>query len=324
MFIDWKNLFAGAFMALALAGSAGAAGEFPNAPIRVIVPYGAGGTGDMVARIVGENAGAELGKAIIIENRSGANGIIGAQVASKAKPDGYTLMFMATGHVILPNVQSVPYDWHKDFTPVFGITATPLVIAVNAKSGIKSFADLVAVGKKAPNGLNYASGGAGSVSHLAAARLVRDLKINGTHVPFRGFSPAVQALLGDQVNFICATVADVIELSKSGNVRLLGVTAEKRQPLLPDVPTMKEQGFADFYASSWNAYVAPTGTPPEAIERLNAAFAKATADAGVQERLGSLGVSVMPKNRSELVKFMNDEEARWHKVIKDNAIKLEH
>ena len=324
MFTHWKKLTAGATLALTLIGGAQAADAFPNAPVKVIVPYGAGGTGDMVARIVGEKAGAELGQAIVIDNRSGGNGIIGAQVASKAKPDGYTLMFMATGHVILPHVQRVPYDWQKEFEPVFGITATPLVIAVSSKSGIKSFADLATVAKKAPNGLNYASGGAGSVSHLAAARLVQELKINGTHVPFRGFSPAVQALLGQQVNFICATVADVIALTKAGNVRLLGVTSETRQPLLPDVPTMKEQGFGDFYASSWNAYVTPTGTPPEAIDRLNAAFAKATSDKGVQDRLGSLGVSVMAKNRGELQKFMKDEEARWRKVIEDNAIKLEN
>ena len=320
----WKKIVAGATIALTLIGGARAADAFPTAPVRVIVPYGAGGTGDMVARIVGEKAGADLGQAVVIDNRSGGNGIIGAQVASKAKADGYTLMFMATGHVILPNVQHVPYDWKKDFEPVFGITATPLVFAVSSKSGIKSFADLVAVAKKTPSGLNYASGGAGSVSHLAAARLVRELKINGTHVPFRGFSPAVQALLGQQVNFICATVADVVELKKAGNVRLLGVTSEERQPLLPDVPTMKEQGFADFYASSWNVYVAPTGTPPEAIDRLNAAFAKATSDKGVQERLGNLGVGVMAKSRGELQKFMKEEEARWRKVIDDNAIKLEN
>lgn len=313
-----------AAIAFALAGGAKAAEAFPSAPVKVIVPYGAGGTGDVVARIVGEKAGAELGQAVVIDNRSGGNGIIGAQFAAKSKADGYTLMFMATGHVILPNLQQVPYDWTKDFTPVFGITTTPLVFAVRAKSNIRNIADLVATAKAMPGGLNYASGGAGSVSHLAAARLVRELKLNGTHVPFRGFSPAVQALLGDQVQFICATVADVVELTKSGDFRLLGVTAEQRSPLLPDVPTMKEQGFADFYAASWNAIVAPTGTPAEAVQRLNAAFAKATADAGVQERLAKLGVSVAAKNSAELDKFLKDEAARWHKVIKDNAIKLEN
>ncbi|CAN7142154.1 MULTISPECIES: Bug family tripartite tricarboxylate transporter substrate binding protein [unclassified Variovorax] len=321
---DLKKCFAVATMALALAGGAMAADAFPTAPVKVIVPYGAGGTGDVVARIVGEKASAELGQAVVIDNRSGGNGIIGAQAAAKSKADGYTLMLMATGHVILPSLQQVPYDWTRDFAPVFGITTTPLVFAVRSRSDIRTVADLVATAKATPSGLNYASGGAGSVSHLAAARLVRELKINGTHVPFRGFSPAVQALLGDQVHFICATVADVVELTKSGDFRLLGVTAEKRHPLLPDVPTMKEQGFADFHAASWNAYLAPAGTPPQAIDRLNAALAKATADVGVQERLGKLGVSVMAKNRVELEKFLKDEAARWRKVIQDNAIKVEN
>lgn len=322
--LDPKKFFAGAAMALALAGGTMAADAFPTAPVKVIVPYGAGGIGDVMARIVGEKAGVELGQAVVIDNRSGGNGIIGAQAAAKSKADGYTLLLMATGHVILPSLQQVPYDWTKDFTPVFGITATPLVFAVRSKSNIRTVADLVATAKATPSGLNYASGGAGSVSHLAAARLVRELKINGTHVPFRGFSPAVQALLGDQVHFICATVADVVELTKSGDFRLLGVTADKRHPLLPDVPTMKEQGFADFEAASWNAYLAPAGTPPATVAHLNAAFAKATADAGVQERLGKLGVSVMAKNREELEKFLKDEAARWRKVIQDNAIKVEN
>jgi len=310
--------------ALAFGVEARAADAFPTGPVKLIVPYGAGGVGDVVARIVGEKAGADLGQPIVIDNRSGGNGIIGAQAAKQAKPDGYTLLLMATGHVILPSLQQVPYDWTRDFTPVFGITATPLVFAVRGKSDLRTIADLAKLAKATPSGLNYASGGAGSVSHLAAARLVRELKINGTHVAFRGFSPAVQALLGDQVHFICATVADVIELTRSGDFRLLGVTAEKRQPLLPNVPTMKEQGLGDFYAASWNAYLAPAGTRPEAVERLNKALAKAAADPGVQEKLGKLGVSVMARSRGELEAFLKDEAARWRKVIVDNAIKVEN
>lgn len=313
----------GASLAL-FSTTAAAADIFPNAPVKVIVPYGAGGVGDIVARIVGEKAGAELGKAVIIDNRSGGNGIIGAQAVKMAKPDGYTVLLMATGHLILPSLQQVPYDWTKDFTPVFGVTATPLVFAVNGKSNVHSMADLVKLAKASPKGLNYASGSAGSVSHLAAAKLIGDLKISGTHVPFRGFSPAVQALMGDQVDFICATVADVIELTKSGNVRLLGVASETRQPLLPNVPTMKEQGFGDFYASSWNAYLVPAGTPPEIVARLNKAFSTAASDKEVQARLGMIGVSAMPKNSADLQKFLNDEAARWRKVIQDNAIKIDN
>jgi tripartite-type tricarboxylate transporter receptor subunit TctC len=309
---------------LALAGGALAADAFPAAPVKVIVPYGAGGTGDVVARIVGEKAGAELGQPVIVENRSGAGGIIGAQAVKQAKPDGYTLLFLATAHVILPSLQQVPYDWAKDYTPVFGVTASPLVFAVHATSGIRTVADLAKLAKSRPKGLNYASGGPGSISHLAAARLAHDLKVNGTHVPFRGFSPAVQALMGDQVDFICAAVADVLALSKSGDIRLLGVTSDKRQPLLPEVPTMKEQGLGDFQAASWNAVVAPAGTPPDVVERLNKAFGRAAADAGVRERLARIGVSVISRSEADLEKFLREESERWRKVIQDNGIKVEN
>src|SRR5437763_1268724 len=166
---------------LAIAGGA-LADTFPSAPVKVVVPYGAGGTGDVVARIVGEKAGAELGRPIVVENKSGASGIIGAQAVKQARPDGYTLLFLATAHVILPSLQQVPYDWAKDYTPVFGVTTSPLVFAVHAKSGIRTLADLEKLARERPKGLNYASGGPGSISHLAAARLVHDLKINGTHV----------------------------------------------------------------------------------------------------------------------------------------------
>lgn len=308
--------------AAAFTGGAGAQ-SFPTAPIKLIVPYGAGGIGDVVARMVAEKASADLGQPVVVENRSGANGVIGAQAAARSKPDGYTLMLMATGHVILPSLQQMPYDWKRDLVPVSGVTATPLVIAVRGKSNIRTVADLVATAKATPNGLNYASGGGGSISHLAAARFVKELKVNGTHVAFRGFSPAVQALLGDQVHFICATVGDVIELTKSGDFRLLAVTADRRHPLLPDVPTMKEQGLADFEAASWNAFLAPANTPPEVVERLHRAFVKAVSDPAVQERLAKLGVGTQTKSRPELARFLEDESVRWKRVIEENAIKVE-
>jgi tripartite-type tricarboxylate transporter receptor subunit TctC len=305
-------------------GAAAQSTRYPTMPIKVIVPFAAGGIGDVAARIIGEKVSADLGQSVIIDNRSGANGAIGAQAAARSKPDGYTLLLMATGHVILPSLQQVPYDWERDFTPVFGVNATPLVFAVRAKSNIRSIADLVATAKSMPSGLNYASGGAGSISHLAAARFVRDLKIDATHVPFRGFSGAVQALLGEQVHFICATVADVIELTKTGDFRLLAVTSEQRHPLLRDVPTMAELGFADFYAASWNAYLVPANTPSDVVDRLHNAYAKAVSDPGVLERLGKLGVTIRAQNRAELGKFLHDESVRWRRVIEENSIKVDN
>ena len=321
-----KVVLALAFGAAAafVGGAAAQSTQYPTKPITLIVPYAPGGTGDVVARVFAEKVRAVLGQPVIVENRAGAGGAIGAQAVARSKPDGYTLMLMATAHVILPSLQQVPYDWERDFTPVFGVTATPLVFAVRAKSNIRSMADLAATAKSMSGGINYSSGGSGSISHLTAVRLVQSLKISAVHVPYRGFSGAVQALLGDQVQFICATVADVIELTKSGDFRLLAVTSEKRVPSLPDVPTMAELGFADFDAASWNAYLVPATTPSDIVDRLYNAFAKTASDPGVQEQLAKLGVAVRAKNRTELVKFIHDESVRWRRVVEENKIKIEN
>lgn len=324
--IDLKKMAItlGAAAAVLTGGAAAQSTAFPTKPVTVIVPYAAGGTGDVVARILGEKARAALGQPVVVENRAGAGGAIGAQAVARSKPDGYTVLLMATAHVILPTLQQVQYDWERDFTPVFGVTATPLVFAVRAKSNIRSVADLVATAKSMPGGINYASGGPGSISHLAAARLVTTAQISGVHVPYRGFSGAVQALLADQVQFICATVADVIELAKSGDFRLLAVTSEQRVPNLPDVPTMAELGFADFYAASWNAYLVPTNTPNDVVDRLYNAYAKTANDPAVQEQLAKLGVAVRARNRADLGKFLHEESVRWRRVIEENKIKLEN
>jgi tripartite-type tricarboxylate transporter receptor subunit TctC len=316
-------------LALALGAAAtfvggAAAQSYPTKPLTLIVPYAAGGTGDVVARVFSEKVRTILGQPLVVENRAGAGGAIGAQAAARSKPDGYTLMLMATAHVILPSLQQVPYDWERDFTPVFGVTATPLVFAVRAKSNIRSMADLAATAKSMSGGINYSSGGSGSISHLTAVRLAQGLKMTAVHVPYRGFSGAVQALLGDQVQFICATVADVIELTKSGDFRLLAVTSEKRVASLPDVPTMAELGFADFDAASWNAYLVPAKTPSDIVDRLYNAFAKTASDPGVQEQLAKLGVAVSAKNRPDLVKFIHDESVRWRRVVEENKIKIEN
>jgi tripartite-type tricarboxylate transporter receptor subunit TctC len=322
-FSRFGSLVSGVLVALLLTGGARSA-DFPTAPIKVVVPYAAGGNGDVVARALGEKAGADLGQPIVVENRSGGNGVVGAQFVGRAKPDGYTLMQMAAQHVIIPSLEkTLPYNLERDFVPVFGIAQVPLAFAVHKTSSIHTFQDLVALAKSTPGGINYASGGAGSISHLAAARLLGELKITGTHIPFRGFGPAVQALLGDQVQFVCVTTADLIALAKSGNVRILAVTAEQRVLELPDVPTMGDLGYRDSSAASWNAYLAPAKTPPEVIERLYKAYVNATNDSTVRERLSKASVELKPMSREELGKFIHDETLRWHKVIEDNHIDIQ-
>jgi tripartite-type tricarboxylate transporter receptor subunit TctC len=303
-------------------GAAAQSGPYPTMPIKVIVPFAAGGTSDVVARIFGEKVGAELGQPIIVENRVGAGGAIGMQAVIRSKADGYTLLNMSVANAILPLLQEKVYDWERDLMPVIGVGSVPYAIAVNAKSNIRSVADLVATAKSMPGGINYASGGAGSPSHLAPARLVRELKVDATHVPFQGLSGAVTALLGSQVQFICATIADVTKLAKSGDFRLLAVTSEQRLPELPDVPTMAELGFADFYPSTWYAFLVPAKTPVDVVDRLYNAFAKSANDPGVQERLRALGLTIKVRNGAELSKFMRDDVARWGRVIQENQIKL--
>lgn len=299
-------------------------GAYPSMPIKLVVPFAAGGTGDVVARLLAEKAAVDLAQTIVVDNRAGAGGVIGADSVAKAKADGYSLLFLATAHVILPNLQKTPYEWERDFKPVFGITATPLVFAVQSKSGIRNLTDLAAAAKASPQGLNYASGGAGSISHLAAARLVQRLKVSGVHVPYRGFSAAIQGLLGDQIQLICATVSDVAELAKGGEIRVLAVTSEQRIGSMPEVPTMAELGFNDFVAASWNAVVAPANTPAAAINRLSSAFAQAVRDPEVLQKLGQRGVMIRAMSAADVGNFLREESSRWARVIQENHIKLDN
>jgi tripartite-type tricarboxylate transporter receptor subunit TctC len=327
--IDLKKLVCASLVLAAsisiLYGRDAQAGQYPSMPIKLIVPFAAGGVGDIVARIFGEKVSDKLRQPIIVENRAGGNSVIGTQVAVRSKPDGYTVLQVTPGNVIIPILQqNIPYDWERDLTPVVGIGSVPLVLAVPAKSNIRSIPDLVAAANSTPGGLIYASGGAGSMSHLAPARLVRELKIKATHVPYRGFSGSVQALLGDQIHFMFATIADVIELAKSGTVRLLAVTSEQRTPSLPDVPTMAELGFPSFYPAVWYGYVVPANTPKDVIERLYTVFAETANDPGVQERLGKLGLTIKVTNGSEFGRYMHDEATHWQHVIEENQIKLDN
>ncbi|HSV83073.1 MAG TPA: tripartite tricarboxylate transporter substrate binding protein [Ramlibacter sp.] len=304
----------------ALAQTAG----FPGKPITVVVPFAAGGTADVVARVFGEKVGAELGQPVLVDNRAGGNGIIGAQAVARARPDGYTILQVSTTHVILPSLQAnLPYDWKKDLVPLFGNTEVPQVITVSGKSNIRTMADLAAAGKATPDGLNYASGGTGTLGHLTSALVVQNMKIKATHVAYRGLSPAAQAVLGEQAHFATLNVPEVLELAKAGSLRLLAVTSEHRLPYLPEVPTLKELGFSEPISVSWTANLVPANTPPEVIERLQKAYAKAAADPAVRERLGKLGVELRSLNGPELGRFMSEQEARWRRVVEDNKIKME-
>lgn len=297
---------------------------YPSKPITVVVPFAAGGSADLIARVLAEAASRELGQALVIDNRSGGDGTIGAQLAARARPDGYTLLQMSTGHVILPSLRTeVGYDWQRSFVPVFGTTMVPQAIAVNAKSQIRTAEDLATLARATPKGIDYASGGAGSISHLTGAFFARSLRIPATHVAYRGLSNAVQAVLSDQVMFTVVNIPDVAELVKASSLRLIAVTSAERLPQLPEVPTLVEQGFSGWTSASWSAYLAPAKTPPEMLERIYRAYSNAANDPNVKERLSKVGVTLQPMNGKELESFMRKESSRWRTVIEENQIKLE-
>src|SRR5438876_1575509 len=289
--------------------------------IKMIIPNPAGGVGDLIGRILGEKVGAELGKPVVIENRAGATTVIGTEVVAKAKPDGCTILSLTASGVVASVLQEkLPYNSERDFTPIIGVGSFPMVMAVPVASKLNSFPDVVAA-VKSKDGLTYSSGGAGTLAHLSAVRLIKELNGTGNHIPYRGNSDAIQALLGNQVQLFFPSTAEALSLAKSGKVRLLGVTSEERVPVLPDVPTMKELGFAQFNPRLWYAFLAPAKTPANVVSGLHDAFAKATMDASVQKQLTALGFTTELKDSAAVSAFMKSEAARWGKVIKDNNIK---
>jgi len=298
--------------------------SFPNRPLKLIVPFPAGGSSDILGRAFAEKLQSELGQAVIVDNRAGGNTVIGTQAAASSAADGYTILQVTPNAVIVGSLQAgLPYDLERDFKPVIGVGAVPLLLAVSAKSNIRTIADLVAAAKSTAGGASYASGGIGSLGHLAPARFLRDLKITGTHVPYRGVSPAMQDVAAGRVHFMFVSSLEGMQMAKSGLVRVLAVTSEQRLPSLPDAPTMAEVGFPDFTPVVWYGFVVPSKTPPDVTDRLAKAFTKVAGDTAVRERLGGLGLAVHVRSAPEFGKYIHEETVRWNRVVKENNIRME-
>jgi tripartite-type tricarboxylate transporter receptor subunit TctC len=317
-----STAFASTAAALLLCAPAAAQAPYPSSPIRMLFTFGVGGPGDMVARTFAERLTADLGQQVIVENRTGADGVIGMKAAIASKPDGYTFLLISGANLTLPLLKEGVYDLEKDLVPIAGIGSIPYTFVVSGKSSIRTIADLGALGKTRV--LNYGSGGYAGPSHIASARLMGDLKVDSTHVPYRGLSPAMTAVVGTQIDFMAASPLDVLQHHKAGTARVIGVTTEHRLPELPDVPTMAEQGFKDFHFSTWYAFLAPANTPKPIVDRLHAAIGKATADASVQDKLSKIGLTLKLTSGAEIASFMREEAVRMRRVIKDNNIKLEN
>jgi tripartite-type tricarboxylate transporter receptor subunit TctC len=296
--------------------------KYPERPVRIIVPFGAGGANDVVTRIVAIRMTDALGQQVVVDNRTGAGGLIGTEIAAKAAPDGYTLLGTATPHVIFPHLHSkMPYDTLKDFAPIMQIGGQPYAITIHPSLGVASIKDLVALAHKQPGTINYASSGNGGAQHMFAALFFHMAKMNMVHVPYKDSGLARADLLGGQVKIGCLGIASVINQHKAGQLRIIGVTSAKRSRELPDVPSIAET-VPGYDASLWSGLLAPRGTPPAVIARLHRDVSKLLAAKEVHdayERVGTYVVSTDPKAFGE---YIEREFAKWGGVAKAINLKI--
>jgi tripartite-type tricarboxylate transporter receptor subunit TctC len=303
------------------AGSAFAApAGCPDRYMRMVIPQPAGGVGDLIGRVLGEKVAAILGQQVVIDNRPGGTTTIGTAAVATAKADGCTILNLTTSGVVASVMRdNLPYKLERDFAPVIGVGSFPMTLAVQASSKIRSLGDFAAASKSG-DGLNYSSGGPGTLAHLSSLRLLKEIGGKGTHVPYKGNAYAIQGLLGGEVQFMFPSTAEALPLVQGGKLRVLGLTADQRLPVFPDVPTMKELGFADFTPKIWYAFLVPSGTPADTVTRLHDAFAQAVRDPVVQQKLNGLGFTPEVRTGAEVAAFMKSEAGRWKKVVQDNNV----
>ena len=312
----------GVALAAALIPTTAQAQAYPSRPIKIVVPYAAGGAVDIVARIVGQALAEQLKQPVIVDNRPGASANIGMEAVAKAPADGYTLLMasngLTTNMALFPDL---PFDGHRDFAPIARIGYAPLVIVVPARSPAKSLKDLIAMAKAKPGDLAYGSAGNGSSGHLAGELLKSSAGIDVLHVPYKGGAPAVTDLLGERLSFMPINPVEVISHVQAGRLRVLAVGSDKRVPLLPDAPTVIEAGVPGFEATVWWGLVAPAKTPADIVARLNAETNKVLHDAGITRKLADLGVVTTPGSPEDFAGFIGKQTELWSAVIKRAGIR---
>ena len=291
--------------------------SWPSRPIRMVVPLSPGGFADVPGRILAARLSSSLGYNVFVENRPGAGGTIGADFVAKSAPDGYTLLFTGTPHVISAWIyKKLPYDALKDFEPVALVASGPYVLVVNPQLPVHSVRELVAAAKAQPGKIDYASSGNGSAQHLVSALFASMAGIELNHVPYKGSGPAMQDLLGGQVKVSFAGIPNVLPHVKAGRLRALAVSTPRRAPDLPEVPTVAEAGVPGYEATLWLNLAAPPGTPAEIVQRLYTETAKALQDVELQQNFRAAGVEASPMSPQELAGFMRAEYEKWGKVVR--------
>ena len=322
-----RNLLrqAAALCMAATSAAAIAQAAYPNKPVRIIVPYPAGGTTDIIARIAANQLTERLKQSFIVENKAGASGAIGSQAVAQAAPDGYTLvMATASSHGINSALQkSLPYDAVKDFAPITVVANTPNIIVANPSVPVKSLQELIALAKAQPGKINFGSTSAGGSPHMSAELLKMMAGIDMTHVPYKGAAPMLTDLIGGQVQIGFDNLPSTIGFVKSGKVRPLAVTTAKRWPGAPDIPTVAESGVPGYEVSGWFGLLAPAGTPKDVLNKIQSTIADAVKSPEVAKQLNDLGAEPVANKPEVFAQEIKDDVEKWRKVVKTTGVKLD-
>lgn len=301
------------------------ASDYPVKPIRLIVPFTPGGSADLLARTLGQKLTENLGQQFIIDNRPGAGGSIGADIAAKATPDGYTLLVgTVSTHAINPALYpSMPYDAEKDFAPIILMVTLPNLLVVNLSLPVTNVNELIALAKSKPGALAFASSGIGTSLHLSGELFKKMTGVDMVHVPYKGSAPALLDLIGGQVQLMFDSIPTALAQVKAGKLRALAVTGPRRSPVLPNLPTLSESGLTGFSITSWFALYAPAGTPQNIVAKLNNAAAKAIASSDLREQWMAQGLEPAGGTAGQLAEFRRIEALKWEKIIRESGARVD-
>jgi tripartite-type tricarboxylate transporter receptor subunit TctC len=304
-----------------LASPAFAADEFPSKPIRLIVPFPPGGPNDLIARVVGQRMSDSFKQPVIIDNRGGQAGVLGTDAVAKAAPDGYTIgIVSASAIVISPRMEKIAYDPQKDLQPITLVATVPEMLVVARDVPANNMSELVALAKAQPGKLNFASAGVGGLPHLAGELFKLTAKIDIVHVPYRGAAPAINDLLGQQVQMTFLDLPVILAQIKAGNLKPIALGARERAKQAPDVPTTAEVGMPDLLIENWYGMIGPAGLPRDVLDKINRVAVEAMSDPSVKEKLGDQGLTLVPQKPEEFRAFIAADAIRWAKVIKNAGI----
>ncbi len=318
----FSRLSMAAIMAVALASGA-AAEDYPNKPVRLIVPFPPGGSNDLVGRLVAQQLGTQLGQQVFVDNRGSAGGVVGTEMAAGAAPDGYTLLVVSIPFAVDPALHKLNFDPIKSFEPIALLATGPDVLVVNPAMPVKSVKDLLELAKEKPGQLNYASAGIGTFTHLAGALFTQLAGVKIVHVPYRGGGPAIQDVLADHVGIMFSSLIQTAPFIKNGQLRPLGTGSAERSPALPDVPTIAEAGVPGYAAANWWGILAPAGTPAAITKKLHDAIQVVLKSPDLQKEFAREGATTSAMSSAKFGDYIKSEIAKWGRVVRDDNIQAQ-